>query len=244
MSQNKVFDRYIKTEKGKAAVSKAVNKYVKTERGKAVTASSRAKNAVKVTFELRKSTDKDILAYFPDTSRPAFVRSSIRIAHAIQADLEAAAKFVAERVLNIDIPKIVLCDSMPIPTTRAWVNYVDGHATIYINVVSNGAPLDFCLFHEMRHIFQIKYFSTHDDKIAKTWRAEANALAPQEDTNRYNNQNIEIDANSFAIAMHLMTQKPDARRVDAFIEYLFYNQNETIRDKIFDNTMAFLGLED
>lgn len=168
MSQNKVFDRYIKTEKGKVAVSKAVNKYVKTERGKAVTASSRAKNAVKVTFELRKSTDKDILSYFPDTNRPAFVRSSIRIAHAIQADLEA---------------------------------------------------------------------------IAKTWRAEANALAPQEDTNRYNNQNIEIDANSFAIAMHLMTQKPDARRVDAFIEYLFYNQNETIRDKIFDNTMAFLGLE-
>lgn len=226
MSQNKAFDKYIKSEKGKAAV-----------------ASSRAKNMVKVTFELRKSTDKDILRILPATGRPAFVRTAIRAAYPIAANLEACA-FVISRVLGIQAPEIVFACSadMLTETSAAKAVISSEKAVVYINLNRTDEPYDFCLLHELRHIYQHQYFSSHDDELAALWRSEFDTPAPK-NLRDYNLRDIELDANSFAVAMFFVPRKADTERIKSFIDYLFFMLDNDIKNKIFERAMAFLDVK-
>ena len=190
MSANKSFDRYIKSEKGKAAV-----------------AASRAKNVVKVTTEFRRSTDKDILEYLPEQDRPAFIRSSIRIAHATTSNLFDAARVVS-RILKIEQPRIVFCgaEKMPTPTSSAKSEISDEEVIVYINIEKHDEPLEFSLIHELRHIFQYQYFITHDDYRAELWESEFNSPAPK-NLREYNLRDIELDANAFASANYFLPRE-------------------------------------
>lgn len=226
MSQNKAFDKYIKSEKGKAAV-----------------ASSRAKNMVKVTFELRKSTDKDILRILPATGRPAFIRAAIRAAYPITSNLEACA-FIISRVLGIQAPEIVFGsnDDMLTETSAAKAVISSEKAVVYINLNRTDEPYDFYLLHELRHIYQHQYFSSHDDKLAALWRSEFDTPAPK-NLRDYNLRDIELDANAFSVAMFFKPREWNETRIYGFIDYLFYMLDDNIKTKIFTRAMAFLKVK-
>lgn len=226
MSANKSFDRYIKSEKGKAVI-----------------AASRAKNVVKVTTEFRRSTDKDILEYLPDHNRPAFIRSSIRIAHATTSNLFDAARVVS-RILKIEQPRIIFCGAseMPTPTSSAKSEIADDEVIVYLNVEKHDEPLEFSLFHELRHIFQYQYFLSHDDDRAELWESEFNSPAPK-NLREYNLRDIEIDANAFASAIYFLPRECTNSRLRAFIDFLFFMLDDDIKNKIFEHAMAFLDVK-
>ena len=223
--------------------NKYVKKYMNSEKGKAMTAKSRAKNVIRFTIELRKSTDSDILEYLPESGRPAFVRSSIRIAHSITSNLEACATAVS-RILGIEKPQIVLsgAENMPTPTAGAKSVISDGKATIYINIDKHDEPHEFCLLHELRHVYQYHYFSTNEDDRASLWRSEFDTPAPK-NLRDYNLRDIELDANSFAVAMFFVPRKADTERIKSFIDYLFFMLDNDIKNKILERAMAFLDVK-
>lgn len=223
--------------------NKSFNKYIKSDKGKAAVAASRAKNMVKVTFELRKSTDSDILEYLPESGRPSFVRSSIRITHSIVSNLEACAAVIS-RKLCIEKPQIVLsgAENMPTPTASAKSVISDGKATIYINIDKHDEPHEFCLLHELRHVYQYHYFSTNEDSRATLWRSEFNAPAPK-NLRDYNLRDIELDANAFAIAIYFVPRKANTERIKSFIDYLFFMLDNDIKNKIFERATAFLDVK-
>lgn len=223
--------------------NESFNKYIKTDKGKAAVASSRAKNMVKVTFELRKSTDKDILRILPATGRPTFVRTAIRAAYPITSNLEACA-FVVSRVLGIQAPQIVFGsnEDMLTETSAAKAVISSEKAVVYINLNRTDEPYDFCLIHELRHIYQHQYFSSHDDKLAALWRSEFDTPAPK-NLRDYNLRDIELDANAFAVAMFFVPRKADMERIKSFIDYLFFMLDNDIKNKIFERAMAFLDVK-
>lgn len=223
--------------------NESFNKYIKTDKGKAAVASSRAKNMVKVTFELRKSTDKDILRILPATGRPTFVRTAIRAAYPITSNLEACA-FVVSRVLGIQAPQIVFGsnEDMLTETSAAKAVISSEKAVVYINLNRTDEPYDFCLIHELRHIYQHQYFSSHDDKLAALWRSEFDTPAPK-NLRDYNLRDIELDANSFAVAMFFVPRKADTERIKSFIDYLFFMLDNDIKNKIFERASAFLDVK-
>lgn len=216
---------------------KYVKKYMNSEKGKAVTAKSRAKNVIRFTVELRKSTDHDILEYLPENGRPAFIRSSIRIAHSITSNLDACTTAVS-RTLGIEKPQIVLsgAENMPTPTTGAKSVISDGKATIYINIDKHEAPLKFCLLHELRHVYQYHYFSTNEDDLASLWRSEFDTPAPK-NLRDYNLRVIELDANAFASAIY---SRFSGIQVDVVVDFILCNLPEDIRDRVINLAEAFL----
>lgn len=223
--------------------NKYVKKYMNSEKGKAMIAASRAKNVVKVTTEFRRSTDKDILEYLPESDRPSFVRSSIRIAHSITSNLEACATAVS-RILGIEKPQIVLsgAEDMPSPTASAKSVISSEKAVVYINLNRTDEPYDFCLLHELRHIYQHQYFSSHDDKLAALWRSEFDTPAPK-NLRDYNLRDIELDANAFAVAMFFKPREWNETRIYGFIDYLFYMLDDDIKTKILARAIAFLKVK-
>lgn len=223
--------------------NKYVKKYMNSEKGKAMTAKSRAKNVIRFTIELRKSTDKDILRILPATGRPAFVRTAIRAAYPIAANLEACA-FVVSRVLGIQAPEIVFdCSADMLTETSAAKAVISSEkAVVYINLNRTDEPYDFCLLHELRHIYQHQYFSSHDDKLAALWRSEFDTPAPK-NLRDYNLRDIELDANAFAVAMFFKPREWNETRIYGFIDYLFYMLDDNIKTKIFTRAMAFLKVK-
>lgn len=226
MSANKSFDRYIKSEKGKAAI-----------------AASRAKNVVKVTTEFRRSTDKDILEYLPEHDRPAFIRSSIRIAHATTSNLFDAARVVS-RILKIEQPRIVFCGAseMPTSTSSAKSEISDEEVVVYLNIEKHDEPLEFSLIHELRHIFQYQYFLSHDDYRAEIWESEFNSPAPK-NLREYNLRDIELDANAFAAAIYFLPRECTKARLRAFTDFLFFMLDDDIKNKIFARALRFLHVK-
>lgn len=223
--------------------NESFNKYIKTDKGKAAVASSRAKNMVKVTFELRKSTDKDILRILPATGRPAFVRAAIRAAYPITSNLEACA-FIVSRVLGIQAPQVVFGsnEDMLTETSAAKAVISSEKAVVYINLNRTDEPYDFCLIHELRHIYQHQYFLSHDDELAARWRSEFDTPAPK-NLRDYNLRDIELDANAFAVAMFFVPRKADTKRIKSFIDYLFFMLDNDIKNKIFERATAFLDVK-
>lgn len=223
--------------------NKYVKKYMNSEKGKAMAAKSRAKNVIRFTIELRKSTDSDILEYLPESGRPAFVRSSIRIAHSITSNLEACAAAIS-RILGIETPQIVLsgAEDMPTPTAGAKSVISDGKATIYINIDKHDEPHEFCLLHELRHVYQHQYFSSHDDELAALWRSEFDTPAPK-NLRDYNLRDIELDANAFAVAIFFKPREWNETRIYGFIDYLFYMLDDDIKTKILARAIAFLKVK-
>lgn len=223
--------------------NKYVKKYMNSEKGKAMIAASRAKNVVKVTTEFRRSTDSDILRILPSSGRPAFVRTAIRAAYPIASNLEACA-FVVSRVLGIQAPEIVFdCSADMFTETSAAKAVISSEkAVVYINLNRTDEPYDFCLLHELRHIYQHQYFSSHDDKLAALWRSEFDTPAPK-NLRDYNLRDIELDANAFAVAMFFKPREWNETRIYGFIDYLFYMLDDDIKTKILARAMAFLNVK-
>lgn len=223
--------------------NKYVKKYMNSEKGKAMIAASRAKNVVKVTTEFRRSTDSDILRILPSSGRPAFVRAAIRAAYPIASNLEGCA-FVVSRVLGIQAPEIVFACSadMLTETSAAKAVISSEKAVVYINLNRTDEPYDFCLLHELRHIYQHQYFSSHDDKLAALWRSEFDTPAPK-NLRDYNLRDIELDANAFAVAMFFKPREWNKTRIYGFIDYLFYMLDDDIKTKILARAIAFLNVK-
>ena len=108
----------------------------------------------------------------------------------------------------------------PSPTTQAiTITSKDDTYTVKLNMdISLGAPHEFILAHELRHIYQIEYIRTHDDTITKKWESEA-GKGHSTDNIEYNLRDSELDANAFAVYVYARITGRDVLTVADFILY-------------------------
>lgn len=117
--------------------------------------------------------------------------------------------------LNIPIPRISNDTSVFCTDTQLAACSSDGN-TIYLPKTDTLTPeLMLAIAHELRHVYQIKYFP---DKYFKTYSPNHSIS-----TEEYNLQEAEIDANAYAsvIISCLIGIKP-----------LFQNMSKNVRDAI------------